>query len=197
MRLKRKPQRMRHTPANAVVADMNPGTVLHIVKSVQNALETFYFQNSVSLKEGQSHSALSRIDWPEWDLFVGMVSRDKIQAELEDPDETDGHPENGDTWLVSLQINWAIVALRIDTGAQANLISMTEIDAMKEKPKTIKSSTKGLQSQRYWKQRSVKKKVTVKNKFIMCCSQLYRRVVNRYWCVYIKDSEPGEKSVPH
>lgn len=69
--------------------------------------------------------------------FVGMVSND-TQAEQEDTEENDAHSKNGDTWLVSLQINGAIVALRIDTGMQANLNSTIEINAMKEKPKIIK-----------------------------------------------------------
>lgn len=43
----------------------------------------------------------------------------------EDTEESDGHSKNGDTWMVS----------------QAKLISMTEINAMKEKPFGIISAS--------------------------------------------------------
>lgn len=71
-------------------------------------------------------------------FFVGMVSCDDTQEMMEDSEEHDGHSRSGQTWLVSLQINGTIVALRIDAGAQANLISIPEIIAIKEKPKIIK-----------------------------------------------------------
>lgn len=63
-----------------------------------------------------------------------MVSCDN---EVTDKHENDKCSESEDTWVVSLPVNGALVALRINTGAQANLISMTEIHAMKEKPKII------------------------------------------------------------
>lgn len=69
-------------------------------------------------------------------FFVGMVSCDDVKNDA--IEENVKHLENEDTWIVSLPINGVLVALRIDTGAQANLISMTEIKAMKEKPKITK-----------------------------------------------------------
>lgn len=66
-------------------------------------------------------------------FFVGMVSCNDVKNDT--IEENDRHIENEDTWLVSVPINGALVVLRIDTGAQANLISMTEIKATKEKPK--------------------------------------------------------------
>lgn len=71
-------------------------------------------------------------------FFVGMVSCENAK----EGHATQAHERHieDDNWIVSLPINGALVALRIDTGAQANLISMTEIKAMKEKPKLIKQS---------------------------------------------------------
>ncbi len=99
-------------------------------------------------------------------FFVGMVSCDNSQTEQEDTEENVGCSENGDTWLVSLQINGAIVALRIDTGAQANLISMTDINAMKEKPKIIKKRVplKDYNGKDIESKGQCRLKVTVKNK---------------------------------
>jgi len=71
-------------------------------------------------------------------FFVGMVSCNDIKEDT--TEENVSHLENDETWIVSLPINGTLVALRIDTGAQANLISITEIKAMKEKPKIIKKT---------------------------------------------------------
>lgn len=57
-------------------------------------------------------------------FFVGMVSCDSAQKQQDDTGESKKCSGKGDTWLVSLQINGAIVALRTYTGVQANLISM-------------------------------------------------------------------------
>lgn len=54
--------------------------------------------------------------------------------------DNDMHLDNEDSWIVSLPVNGALVALRIDTGAQANLISMTDVYSMKEKPKIFEKS---------------------------------------------------------
>ncbi|KAL6477262.1 hypothetical protein MHYP_G00130970 [Metynnis hypsauchen] len=43
---------------------------------------------------------------------------------------------NEDKWIAPLQINGTTVTLKLDTGAKANLISMSDITAMKERPKT-------------------------------------------------------------
>lgn len=94
-------------------------------------------------------------------FFVGMVSSDDTQT-----GKNDRRSENEDTWIVSLPINGAIVALRIDTGAQANLISMTEISAMKEKPKITKKRVplKDYNGQDIESKGQCRLKVTVKNK---------------------------------
>ena len=65
-----------------------------------------------------------------------------------------------------MPINGALVALRIDTGAQANLISMTEIKAMKEKPKLIKKTVqlKDYNGKDIESKGQCKLKVTVKDK---------------------------------
>ncbi|XP_041842184.1 uncharacterized protein LOC121640472 [Melanotaenia boesemani] len=65
-------------------------------------------------------------------FFVGMVSCEDADTHKK---ENDMHLDNEDSWIVSLPVNGALVALRIDTGAQANLISMTDVYSMKEKPK--------------------------------------------------------------
>lgn len=75
-------------------------------------------------------SVSSGRDWPEQDVFVGMVSCGNTQADQEDTEESDGHSKNGDTWMVS----------------QAKLISMTEINAMKEKPFGIISASSDFSS---------------------------------------------------
>lgn len=98
-------------------------------------------------------------------FFVGMVSCDNaINGHATEPN--DRHSENDDTWIVSLPINGALVALRIDTGAQANLISKTEINAMKEKPKIIKKTAllKDYSGKEIESRGQRRLKVTVKNK---------------------------------
>lgn len=98
-------------------------------------------------------------------FFVGMVSCDSAKTgHFTEPN--DSHSENDDTWIVSLPINGALVALRIDTGAQANLISVTEINAMKEKPKIIKKTVllKDYNGKEIESRGQCRLKVTVKNK---------------------------------
>lgn len=71
-------------------------------------------------------------------FFVGMVSLEDVKSEHNVSEDSERRSDYEDTWIVSLPIQGTLVALRIDTGAQANLISMTEINAMKPKPKLIK-----------------------------------------------------------
>ncbi|KAK7933984.1 hypothetical protein WMY93_004880 [Mugilogobius chulae] len=96
-------------------------------------------------------------------FFVGMVSCD---ADTSVKKENDKYSNNDDAWIVSLPINGALVALRIDTGAQANLISMSEIHAMKEKPKIIHKGVvlKDYNGQVIESKGQCRLKVTVKNK---------------------------------
>lgn len=44
-----------------------------------------------------------------------------------------------DKWTVPLAINGTLVTLKLDTGAKANLISLSDIKEMKEKPKIQKA----------------------------------------------------------
>lgn len=96
-------------------------------------------------------------------FFVGMVSCDNEETNR---NKNDKYPESEDTWIVSLPVNGTSVALRIDTGAQANLISMTEIYAMKEKPKIINNRVllKDYNGKDIESRGQCRLKVTVKNK---------------------------------
>lgn len=71
-------------------------------------------------------------------VFVSMVSCVNTRNDI--IEESQRHSENEDTWIASLPIDGALVALRIETDALANLISMIEIMAMKEKPKIFKKT---------------------------------------------------------
>ncbi|KAL7879765.1 hypothetical protein SRHO_G00020190 [Serrasalmus rhombeus] len=97
-------------------------------------------------------------------FFVGMVSCENA----ENGQATEAHERHteDDNWIVSLPINGALVALRIDTGAQANLISMTEISAMKEKPKILKKTVqlKDYNGKEIERKGQCRLRVTVKNK---------------------------------
>ncbi|KAI4891972.1 hypothetical protein NFI96_009139, partial [Prochilodus magdalenae] len=97
-------------------------------------------------------------------FFVGMVSCENAK----NGQGTEAHERHAeeDNWIVSLPINGALVALRIDTGAQANLISMTEIRAMKEKPKIFKKSVqlKDYNGKEIESKGQCKLRVNVKNK---------------------------------
>ena len=82
------------------------------------------------------------------------------------------HTEDGN-WIVSLPINGALVTLRIDTGTQANLISMTEIRVMKEKPRIFKKSVqlKDYNGKEIESKGQCRLRVTVKNKdYSVLCS---------------------------
>lgn len=61
-------------------------------------------------------------------FFVGMVN-----WENEPEKEIDAVGE--DKWIAPLQINGARITMKLDTGAKANLISMSDIKAMKDKPR--------------------------------------------------------------
>lgn len=95
-------------------------------------------------------------------FFVGMVSGDNAESK----EENESHQDGEETWIVSLPVNGALVALRIDTGAQANLISMTEIQAMKQKPKVINKrvALKDYNGKEIESRGQCRLKVTVKNK---------------------------------
>ncbi|XP_063055929.1 uncharacterized protein K02A2.6-like [Engraulis encrasicolus] len=97
-------------------------------------------------------------------FFIDMVSCENIKK-VQATEAHKRHTED-ENWIVSLPINGALVALRIDTGAQANLISMTEIRAMKEKPKIFKKSVqlKDYNGKEIESKGQCRLRVTVKNK---------------------------------
>ena len=61
-------------------------------------------------------------------FFVGMVN-------CEDEPVKEVNAVKQDKWIAPLQINGTLVTMKLDTGAKANLISMSDIQEMKEKPK--------------------------------------------------------------
>lgn len=97
-------------------------------------------------------------------FFIDMVSCENVKK-VQATEAHKRHTED-ENWIVSLPINGALVALRIDTGAQANLISMTEIRAMKEKPKIFKKSVqlKDYNGKEIESKGQCRLRVTVKNK---------------------------------
>jgi len=78
-------------------------------------------------------------------FFVGMVNCQETQ-DSEKTEKLTEHVQNQegtdrcDKWRIPLKINGMLIALKLDTGAKANLISMTDIKRMKEKPKVRKKS---------------------------------------------------------
>ena len=65
-------------------------------------------------------------------FFVGMVTQEDFK-----PKETEQSSVNNveqDKWTVPLHVNGAVIALKLDTGAKANLMSELDIRAMKVKP---------------------------------------------------------------
>lgn len=61
-------------------------------------------------------------------FFVGMVN-------CENEPETEINAVKEDKWRAPLKINGTLVTMKLDTGAKANLISVSDIKEMKEKPK--------------------------------------------------------------
>ena len=49
--------------------------------------------------------------------------------------------ETGDEWFPPLSVNGTILPLKIDTGAQANLLSIKDYNALKQRPKIKKGET--------------------------------------------------------
>ena len=80
-----------------------------------------------------------------------------------------------DKWTAPLQINGTYVTMKLDTGAKAHLISMSDVREMKERPKIQRKTLalkdyngKGIESLGTYKL-----KVTVKRKSappaVLCC----------------------------
>lgn len=70
-------------------------------------------------------------------LFVGMVNNE------EEP-KTQINAVEADKWIAPLQINGTIITLKLDTGAKANLISMSDVKAMRKKTPKIQKKTLAL-----------------------------------------------------
>ncbi|KAL0151936.1 hypothetical protein M9458_052743, partial [Cirrhinus mrigala] len=78
-------------------------------------------------------------------FFVGMVTYENLQesentgcGQLSVNAQCQEDAVKNDKWVALLQINGALVTLKLDTGAKANLISMSDIKNMTEKPKIKK-----------------------------------------------------------
>lgn len=118
-----------------------------------------FAKQCLSKAKSKSVSIVEETDLSET-FFVGMVS---CSADVNVKEENENRD---DAWVVSFPINGALVALRIDTGAQANLISMTDIHAMKDKPKIIHKRVllKDYNGKEIESKGQCRLKVTVKNK---------------------------------
>ncbi|KAL0150957.1 hypothetical protein M9458_053744 [Cirrhinus mrigala] len=78
-------------------------------------------------------------------FFVGMITYENLQesenngcGQLSVNAQSQEDAVKNDKWVAPLQINGALVTLKLDTGAKANLISMSDIKNMTEKPKIKK-----------------------------------------------------------
>lgn len=103
-------------------------------------------------------------------FFVGLVDSE------EEPGKAN-HVNREDKWIAPLLINGSIITMRLDTGAKANLISISDIREMKTKPKINKkrSELKDYNGQPIECLGTSKLKVTVKGKVY----QLHFSVVNQ------------------
>ncbi|KAE8291509.1 Retrovirus-related Pol polyprotein from transposon 17.6 Protease [Larimichthys crocea] len=78
-------------------------------------------------------------------FFVGMVAQDEdgMAAQPKDIEQcTNANCAGKDKWSVPLEINGAVIPLKLDTGAKANLISECDIRAMKVRPRIHPSPVK-------------------------------------------------------
>ncbi|ROL41957.1 hypothetical protein DPX16_23550 [Anabarilius grahami] len=80
-------------------------------------------------------------------FFVGMVTCENMleseniqNGQLSVDAQSQEDAVKNDKWIAPLEINRALVTLKLDTGAKANLISMSDIKKMTDKPKIRKKS---------------------------------------------------------
>ena len=66
-------------------------------------------------------------------FFVGMVTRD--ESKHKETKQSSVNKVKEDKWTVPLHVNGAVIPLKLDTGAKANLVSEQDIRAMKIKPR--------------------------------------------------------------
>ena len=93
-------------------------------------------------KEGKKGKTVNLVEEPELSdtFFVGMVNCESEQ--INNPDNVHDVTRE-DKWIAPLMINGTVVTMRLDTGAKANLITMCDVKAMKNKPQ-IKRKESGL-----------------------------------------------------
>lgn len=103
-------------------------------------------------------------------FFVGMINGDteSVQDKHKENEKNDSDVNcvSEDKWIVSLQVNGTIVPLKLDTGAKANLISISDIKEMKIKPQIKRNavSLKTYNGQDIKTQGVCRLRVSVKNK---------------------------------
>lgn len=72
-------------------------------------------------------------------FFLGMVTckntKNNKRGQLSVNTQSQEDTVKDDKWMAPLKINGALVILKLDIGAKANLISISDINKMKEKPK--------------------------------------------------------------
>ncbi|KAL0153721.1 hypothetical protein M9458_050974 [Cirrhinus mrigala] len=95
-------------------------------------------------QKGRSVKMIEETDLSDT-FFVGMVTCENLQEsentgceQLSVNAQCQEDAVKNDKWVAPLQINGALVTLKLDTGAKANLISMSDIKNMTEKPKIKK-----------------------------------------------------------
>ena len=76
-------------------------------------------------KKGKSVNIVEDDDLSEI-FFAGMVNCETEQKEV--------NAIRKDKWIAQLMINGTIITMKLDTGAKANLMSLSDIKAMKDKP---------------------------------------------------------------
>ncbi|XP_030596890.1 uncharacterized protein K02A2.6-like isoform X2 [Archocentrus centrarchus] len=116
------------------------------------------FSKSEKEKKSRSINTVEDTDLSET-FFVGLVNH-------EDEPDTDRNTMIEDKWTVPLIVNGTLVTLKLDTGAKANLISLSDIKGLREKPRIqrTKSALKDYNGQRIESFGTCRLKVRVKNK---------------------------------
>lgn len=123
----------RSSTANAAARSTSQGSGQPSVGNAPVATGRTTLPGSASRK-GKTVNIVEETDLSET-FFVGIVS-----CESEPGKEIDAVEE--DKWTALLQINGSLVTVKLDTGAKANLISLTDIKAMKDKPKIQRKKSK-------------------------------------------------------
>lgn len=75
-------------------------------------------------------------------FFVGMVKQEDFRHKETEQQMPSMNSVEQDKWIVPLEINGAVIPLKLDTGAKANLMSERDIRVMKVKPHVHPNSVK-------------------------------------------------------